>query len=63
MTGTTTGHPVRCLRNRLTRQFEELESRKATLEEIEALGSGRLKEAVCGNVEEGSVMSGRLPAL
>ncbi len=63
VTGTTTGHPVRCLRNRLTRQFEELESRKAPLEEIEALGSGRLREAVCGNVEEGSVMSGQIAGL
>jgi enoyl-[acyl-carrier protein] reductase II len=63
VTGTTTGHPVRCLRNRLTRQFEELEARRAPVEEIEALGSGRLREAVCGNVEEGSVMSGQIAGL
>ncbi|HPT63805.1 MAG TPA: nitronate monooxygenase, partial [Candidatus Atribacteria bacterium] len=63
VTGTTTGHPVRCLRNRLTRQFEELEARRASVEEIEALGSGRLREAVCGNVEEGSVMSGQIAGL
>ena len=63
VTGNTTGHPVRCLRNRLTRKFEELEAQRAPVEEIEALGSGRLREAVCGNVEEGSVMSGQVAGL
>ncbi len=63
VTGNTTGHPVRCLRNRLTRKFEELEAQRAPLAEIEALGSGRLREAVCGNVEEGSVMSGQVAGL
>ncbi|HQE24525.1 MAG TPA: enoyl-[acyl-carrier-protein] reductase FabK [Candidatus Atribacteria bacterium] len=63
VTGTTTGHPVRCLRNRLTRKFEELETRRAPVGEMEALGSGRLREAVCGNVEEGSVMSGQIAGL
>ncbi|MGC8778905.1 MAG: nitronate monooxygenase, partial [Candidatus Caldatribacteriaceae bacterium] len=63
ITGATTGHPVRCLKNRLTRQFEELESRGACKEEVEALGVGKLKEAVCGNVEEGSVMCGQIAGL
>lgn len=63
VTGNTIGHPVRCLRNRLTRKFEELEAQRAPVEEIEALGSGRLREAICGNVEEGSVMSGQIAGL
>lgn len=63
VTGNTTGHPVRCLRNRLTRKFEELEAQRAPVEEIEALGSGRLREAICGNVEEGSLMSGQIAGL
>jgi enoyl-[acyl-carrier protein] reductase II len=63
VTGMTTGHPVRCLKNKLTRKFEELESRGACKEEVEALGVGKLKEAVCGNVEEGSVMCGQIAGL
>ena len=38
MTGMSTGHPVRCLKNKLTRKFEELETLRASREEIEALG-------------------------
>ncbi|MGQ9472496.1 MAG: nitronate monooxygenase [Candidatus Caldatribacteriaceae bacterium] len=63
VTGVTTGHPVRCLRNKLTRKFEELEFRGACKEEVEALGVGKLREAVCGNVEEGSVMCGQIAGL
>jgi enoyl-[acyl-carrier protein] reductase II len=64
VTGLTTGHPVRCLRNRLTRKFEELEFSGASRQDVEALGVGRLKEAaVCGNVEEGSVMCGEIAGL
>lgn len=64
MTGMSTGHPVRCLKNKLTRKFEELESLRASREEIEALGSGRLRRAVCeGDVEEGSVMAGQISGL
>lgn len=63
VTGVTTGHPVRCLKNRLTRKFEELEFRGACKEEIEALGVGKLRAAVCGDVEEGSVMCGQVAGL
>jgi enoyl-[acyl-carrier protein] reductase II len=64
MTGMSTGHPVRCLKNKLTRKFEELESLRVSREEIEALGSGRLRKAVCeGDVEEGSVMAGQIAGL
>ncbi|MEN3202503.1 MAG: enoyl-[acyl-carrier-protein] reductase FabK [Atribacterota bacterium] len=64
VTGLSTGHPVRCLRNRLTRKFEELEFSGAPREEIESLGVGKLREAaVCGNVEEGSVMCGQVAGL
>ena len=64
MTGMSTGHPVRCLKNKLTRKFEELETLRASREEIEALGSGSLRRAVCeGDVEEGSVMAGQISGL
>lgn len=64
ITGTTTGHPVRCLKNKLTRKFDELDAIRASREEIEALGSGRLRKAVCeGDVDEGSVMAGQIAGL
>ncbi|MBC7329414.1 enoyl-[acyl-carrier-protein] reductase FabK [bacterium] len=64
VTGRPTGHPVRCIRNKLTRKFEELESRCAPPEELEELGRGRLRAAaVDGDVEYGSVMAGEISGL
>ena len=64
VTGRSTGHPVRCLKNKLTGKFEELEKEKASVEEIERLGAGRLRAAVVdGDVEWGSVMAGQSAAL
>jgi len=64
VTGRPTGHPVRCLRNKLTRKFEELEARCAPAEELEELGRGRLRAAaVEGDVEYGSVMAGEISGL
>ena len=60
ITGRTTGHPVRCIKNKLTKKFDELESKGASLEELEALGTGRLRAAVIdGDIEWGSVMAGQ----
>jgi enoyl-[acyl-carrier protein] reductase II len=60
VTGLSTGHPVRCLRNRLTTAFEELEGRGASFEEIEKLGIGKLRSAVLdGDTEWGSLMAGQ----
>lgn len=64
VTGRPTGHPVRCLHNKLTRKFHEIESQGASVEEIEALGAGRLRSAVVeGDVEWGSVMAGQIAGL
>jgi len=64
VTGRRTGHPVRCLRNKLTREFEKLEERCASKEELEALGAGKLKAAaVDGDVVYGSVMAGQIAGL
>ena len=46
VTGRFTGHPVRCLKNKLTSKFEELEKSGATVEEYERLGAGKLRAAV-----------------
>ncbi|MDN5344313.1 MAG: enoyl-[acyl-carrier protein] reductase [Clostridia bacterium] len=59
-----TGHYVRVLKNKLTRQFEELAARGATWEEMDRLGTGKLRAAVVeGDVEYGSLMAGQSAAL
>ena len=64
VTGRSTGHPVRVLKNKLSRQFKELEAINASLEELESLGVGALaKAAVHGDMEFGSVMAGQIAAL
>lgn len=64
VTGKTTGHPVRVLRNKLTRQYEELEKAGASLEELEQLGSGALRKAAKeGDIDNGSVMAGQIAGL
>jgi len=64
VTGRSTGHPVRCLRNKLTARFEELETSGASVEDIEKLGTGRLRAAVVdGDIEWGSLMAGQSSAL
>lgn len=64
VTGRPTGHPVRVLRNKLARKFEELEASGASVEELEALGCGRLRAAVVdGDVDWGSLMAGQICGL
>lgn len=64
VTGRSTGHPVRALRNQMTRKYLELEKNGASLEELEYLALGALRKAVIeGNVNEGSVMSGQIAGL
>lgn len=64
VTGRITGHPVRVLRNKLTRKYEELERAGASLDELEALGVGALRRAVQdGDVDNGSIMSGQIAGL
>ncbi len=64
VTGRSTGHPVRCLKNKLTRDFEKLEQKGASVEEIEKLGAGKLREAVVeGNTKGGSVMAGQVAGM
>jgi len=64
VTGVTTGHPVRCLENKLTRKFAELEKSGASVEEIEELGKGKLPLGVIeGDIEQGSLMAGEIAGL
>lgn len=64
ITGRTTGHPVRNLKNNLTRKIDQLENKGSTQHEIEKLGTGKLRLAVLeGNIEEGSVMAGQIAGM
>ncbi len=62
--GQTTGHPLRCLQNRLTRQFEEMEKAGASKEELESFGVNRYYQGVIeGNLEDGSLIAGQIAGL
>jgi enoyl-[acyl-carrier protein] reductase II len=63
VTGRSTGHPVRILRNKLARTYLQLEKDGASIEDIEKLGAGALRKAVEGDVENGSLMSGQIAGL
>jgi len=64
VTGRRTGHPVRVIRNKLSRKFMELDNRLAPLEEYDKLGTGALARAVLeGDMENGSIMAGQVAAL
>ncbi len=64
VTGRPTGHPVRILKNKLSRQFTELESKAASADEYEKLGVGALAKAVVqGDMDYGSVMAGQIAAI
>lgn len=64
VTGRVTGHPVRVLRNKLSRAFLKAEKEGATIEELEELGRGSLpKAARNGDIEMGSVMAGQSAGL
>lgn len=64
VTGRTTGHPVRALRNQMVKQYLELENSGASFEELEHLTLGGLRKAVVeGDVVNGSVMAGQSAAM
>ncbi|WZL74808.1 enoyl-[acyl-carrier-protein] reductase FabK [Clostridiaceae bacterium 35-E11] len=64
VTGRSTGHPVRVIKNRLAKEFDKLEKAGASLEELEKLGAGKLRiSAVEGDTHNGSVMSGQIAGL
>ena len=46
VTGRTHGHPVRCLRNQMTREYNRLEAEGKSFEELEYLTLGTLRKAV-----------------
>ena len=64
VTGRSTGHPIRVLRNKMTREYLRMEKEGATLEELEKMTLGALRKAVVeGDVMTGSVMAGQIAGL
>lgn len=64
VTGRSTGHPVRGLRNQMTKEYLKREAEGASLEELELLAAGGLRRAVVeGDVTTGSVMAGQSAAM
>ena len=63
VTGRSTGHPIRVIKNKLTREFMKLEKEGASVDQLEELGRGCLSKAVKGDVDFGSVMAGQISGL
>lgn len=64
VTGMSTGHPIRVLRNQMSREYIKKEKEGASFEELEYLTLGSLRKAVVdGDVVNGSVMAGQCAGL
>lgn len=60
VTGMSTGHPIRVLRNAMSREYLKMEQEGASFEELEHLTLGSLRKAVVdGDVVNGSLMAGQ----
>ena len=64
VTGRPTGHPIRVIKNKLSRAFINLEKQGGSPDEFEKLGSGALAKAVIeGEADYGSLMAGQIAGL
>lgn len=64
VTGRKNGHPIRSLRNQMTREYLELEKQNVSFEELEHLTLGALRRAVVdGDVRMGTVMAGQIAGM
>ena len=64
VTGRSTGHPVRVIGNKLTREYLEMEKAGVSVDELEKIGAGKLHLATHkGDVDNGSVMIGQISGL
>lgn len=64
VTGMANGHPIRVLRNQMTKAYLKMEKEGASLEELEKMTLGSLRKAVVeGDVTSGSVMAGQISGL
>ena len=64
VTGRSHGHPVRGLRNKMTREYLKLEAAGASFEELEKLTLGGLRKALVeGDTDQGSVLAGQIAGM
>lgn len=64
VTGRTHGHPIRSLRNPMTKEYLKMEKEGASFEELEHLTLGSLRAAVVdGDVKMGTVMAGQIAGM
>lgn len=64
VTGLTHGHPVRQIRNNMTREYLKLEKAGAPFEELEQLTLGALRKAVVeGDTVGGTLMAGQIAGM
>ncbi|MBQ7955968.1 MAG: enoyl-[Lachnospiraceae bacterium] len=64
VTGLSHGHPVRQLRNNMTKEYLRLEKEGVPMEELEYLTLGSLRKAVMdGDVTNGTVMAGQIAGM
>lgn len=64
VTGRSHGHPVRGLRNKMTREYLKMEAAGASFEELEHLTLGGLRKAVVeGDTDNGSVLAGQIAGM
>lgn len=60
VTGRNTGHPVRVLRNALSKELKKMDQAGKSAEEIESISAGSLyKAAIEGDMKAGSFMAGQ----
>ena len=64
VTGRFTGHPVRVIKNKLSRKMIEMEKNNISIEEFYEIGKGALRNIVVdGDVDNGSIMAGQIAGL
>ena len=64
VTGRSHGHPIRSIRNNMTRVYLKLEQQGVPFEELEQLTLGSLRKAVMdGDITNGSIMAGQIAGL
>lgn len=64
VTGRFTGHPVRVIKNKLSRKMVEMEKNKISIDEFYEMGKGALRNIVVdGDVDNGSIMAGQIAGL
>ncbi len=64
VSGLSTGHPVRSIKNSITNKFKKLEKKGAPMDDFENIGRGALRKAVVeGDIKNGSLMAGQISGL